>query len=206
MLIRPAEVKDSDFAVEMIYATMGNLADQWFGLGNHDRALKTLSWFFCHFENQFSYRYSEILEIDGQPAAFLLALTGKELKRLISPMFTQIIKYFGILDTLRFLWRTLPMVFEKEAEEDEYYISNLAVHPDFRRRGLGETLLIHAEKKARGLDLSKCSLLVEIGNARAKALYQKMGYQVVSVSTNAMMRKLLDTPGEERMVKTLSPE
>jgi ribosomal protein S18 acetylase RimI-like enzyme len=203
MNIRPAVVEDAPFAVEMLYETMGNFADALFGLGDHAFAMEKLSWFYSHSENQFTYKNAEILEIDNQPAGLLQAMTGGELARLVKPMTGQVFKIYGIIDGLRLVWRSLPLAFEKEAENDEYYISALAVARNFRKRGLGEALLRHADDTARKLGLGKCSLLVEIGNARAKALYEKMGYRVVGISTNYWMRKMLATPGSERMVKIL---
>lgn len=206
MNIRPAGVEDAAFAVDMIYATMGAMADQWFGYGSHEKALEKLTWFYCHSENQFSHTCAEILEVNGQPAAFLLAMSGKELERLVWPMFRQVLQTYGFFGTLRVIFYTLPMVFAKEADEDEYYISNLAVAEAFRRRGLAESLLRRAEQKARESGLNKCSLTVELDNDSARSLYQKTGYQVVGVTTNVLIRKLLASPGWERMVKTLQPE
>lgn len=203
MNIRPAVVEDAPFAVEMLYETMGGFADALFGLGDRAFAMEKLTWFFSHPENQFTYKNAKILEVDNQPAGLLQAMNGAELVRLVRPMTAQIFKIYGIIDAFKLVWRSLPLAFEKEAEKDEYYISGLAVARKFRRRGLGEALLRHADDSARKQGLGKCSLLVEIGNARAKALYEKMGYQVVAVSTNYWMRKMLSTPGSERMVKIL---
>ncbi len=206
MKIRPAGIEDAAFAVDMIYATMGVMADQWFGFGSHEKALEKLAWFYCHSENQFSHTCAEILEVDGQSAALLLAMSGKELDRLVWPMFRQVFQIYGFFSTLRVIFYTLPMAFSKEADEDEYYISNLAVAEAFRRRGLAETLLQRAEQKARESGLSKCSLTVELGNDSARSLYLKTGYEVVGVTTNVLIRKLLASPGWERMVKTLQPD
>jgi ribosomal protein S18 acetylase RimI-like enzyme len=206
VIIRPARVDDAVFAVEMIYATMGAMADQWFGFGSHERAIEKLTWFFSRPENQFSYTYAEILEEDDKPAAFLLAMSGKELGRLLWPMFRQAFGAYGVFGALRLILYTLPMIFEKEAEEDEYYISNLAVGVAFRRRGLAEILLRRAEERAMKLGLNKCSLTVELGNEHARGLYLKTGYRVVDVTKNAWLRTVLATPGWERMVKTLQPK
>jgi ribosomal protein S18 acetylase RimI-like enzyme len=204
MHIRPAEVTDRPFAVEMIYESMGEFADELFGLGDHELAMEKLDWFYCNPENHFSYYKAVILEIEGQPAGYLQAMTGLELARLVGPMTRQTYKIYGLKNLPRVFWKTLPLVFEKEAEADEYYISNLAVHRDFRRRGVAQALMRHAELTARKLGLCKCSLMVEIGNDGAKALYERLNYQVVSVSTNPLMRRILATPGSERMVKHLN--
>lgn len=203
MNFRPARIEDAAFAVDMIYATMGEMADRWFGFGSHEQAMAKLTWFYRRAENQFSYTYAEILEIDGTPAAFLLTMPGGELSRLIWPMFRQVFQTYGFFGTLRVIFYTLPMLFDTEAEADEYYISNLAVGEEFRRRGLAEMLLKRAEDKARVIGLKKCSLTVDLDNSGARALYTKNGYRVVAVTTNRMMRRFLATPGWERMVKTL---
>ena len=58
-------------------------------------------------------------------------------------------------------------------------ITNVATHPDFRRRGIGAELLefLKEEAKTRGID----SLYLEVrrSNSAARNLYEKSGFEVV---------------------------
>lgn len=60
---------------------------------------------------------------------------------------------------------------------DEGYITNVAVHPDCRRRGVAQALLaaLHAQAAA----LAFITLEVRQSNAAAIALYTQAGYQPV---------------------------
>lgn len=61
----------------------------------------------------------------------------------------------------------------------EIHITNLAVHPEWRRRGVGRGLLAlaMAEGRARGVTLA--FLEVRPSNTRALALYESLGFQVI---------------------------
>lgn len=63
---------------------------------------------------------------------------------------------------------------------DDVHISTLAVHPQWRGRGLGELLLISLLD--RGLELGgiRSTLEVRVSNLAAQELYQRVGFQVVS--------------------------
>ena len=63
---------------------------------------------------------------------------------------------------------------------DEVHISTLAVHPQWRGRGLGELLLLSLLE--RGLELGgiRSTLEVRVSNLSAQELYQRLGYQIVS--------------------------
>jgi ribosomal-protein-alanine N-acetyltransferase len=64
---------------------------------------------------------------------------------------------------------------------DEAHIATIATHPDFRRQGIGEHLLIAALASARDEGASRAFLEVRAGNEGALELYKKYGFIVVGV-------------------------
>ena len=67
---------------------------------------------------------------------------------------------------------------------DEADIMNVAVHPDFRRKGIAETLInrLVADLKERGIHA--LLLEVRVSNAPAIALYEKLGFSQVGRRKN----------------------
>lgn len=61
---------------------------------------------------------------------------------------------------------------------DEAHIATIATHPDFRRQGIGEQLLIAALLSAQAEGAARAFLEVRAGNAGALALYKKFGFIV----------------------------
>jgi len=62
---------------------------------------------------------------------------------------------------------------------DEIHIANVAVHPDFRRRGLGRALverLLESGESAKGAFLE-----VRIRNSDAIRLYRQLGFQDIGI-------------------------
>ena len=56
-------------------------------------------------------------------------------------------------------------------------VEDLFVHPDYRSRGIGARLLECAEGLARDRAFQKIGLGVSVENARARALYRRLGYE-----------------------------
>ena len=81
---------------------------------------------------------------------------------------------------------------------DEGYISNVAVHPDWRRRGAADALLTALEARAKKLLLSFLTLEVRESNAPAIALYEKHGYRAVGRRKN-----YYEKPTEDAILMTL---
>jgi [ribosomal protein S18]-alanine N-acetyltransferase len=63
------------------------------------------------------------------------------------------------------------------AVEGEAHVLNFAVHPLFRRQGLGLTMLKGALKGLRGRGVTVFFLEVREGNAGAIGLYEKCGFE-----------------------------
>jgi ribosomal protein S18 acetylase RimI-like enzyme len=57
-----------------------------------------------------------------------------------------------------------------------WFISNLAVHPDYRRRGIAERLVSEGLDVVRQKGGKRVSLEVRVNNVAAKKLYEKLGF------------------------------
>jgi [ribosomal protein S18]-alanine N-acetyltransferase len=87
---------------------------------------------------------------------------------------------------------------------DELHILNIAIHPSFRRRGLGFLLLNHALAYARERRTVSALLEVRETNSAARSLYRKSGFYQVGVrphyyqdtGESAILMDLALTPAE----------
>lgn len=59
---------------------------------------------------------------------------------------------------------------------DEAYVTNVAVHPDHRRKGYGKVIMIDLMKKAMEKGALAMTLEVRKSNVNAQALYYKLGF------------------------------
>ena len=80
---------------------------------------------------------------------------------------------------------------------DEGYISNVAVHLDARRQGIGDALIDALAAKAAELELAFLTLEVRESNAPAIALYAKHGFHPVGKRKN-----YYDAPKEDAVLMT----
>jgi ribosomal-protein-alanine N-acetyltransferase len=63
-------------------------------------------------------------------------------------------------------------------------VTNLAVHPDWRRKGVGSRLLIELFDFSYRISLQGMSLEVRVSNVDAQNLYEKFGFVKVGVRKN----------------------
>ncbi len=90
--------------------------------------------------------------------------------------------------------------FRLQNKDREAHISTLAVHPDWRGRGLGELLLLSALEQALSLGVDVVSLEVRASNQVAQRLYRKYGFHFKGV----VQAYYLD--GEDAWLMTLELE
>jgi ribosomal protein S18 acetylase RimI-like enzyme len=70
-------------------------------------------------------------------------------------------------------------------ETQQYpYIFNLAVHPQWRRRGVARQLLLAAEKTVKQWGFSRLYMHVLEDNQPARSLYDRLGYRLHSHEGN----------------------
>ena len=63
-------------------------------------------------------------------------------------------------------------------------ITNVAVHPGSRNKGIGEALVKEVIKVGKELDLDYITLEVRVSNTPAKSLYLKCGFQEMGIRKN----------------------
>lgn len=80
---------------------------------------------------------------------------------------------------------------------DEGYISNVAVSPEHRRQGIGETLIAELMRRAARLGLTFLTLEARASNAPAIRLYEKMNFRQVGRRKNYYQR-----PEEDAILMT----
>ncbi len=64
---------------------------------------------------------------------------------------------------------------------DEAHIATIAIEPVFRRRGVGERLLLHSMKEARRESAVLAYLEVRSSNIAAQQMYRKFGFEVTGL-------------------------
>ncbi|MDF2210679.1 MAG: ribosomal protein S18-alanine N-acetyltransferase [Arthrospira platensis PCC 7345] len=82
---------------------------------------------------------------------------------------------------------------------DEAHITLLAIHPDYRRLGLGSNLLRALLQLAQQRGLSHATLEVKASNDIALSLYQKFGFQIAG-----RRNKYYADTGEDALILWLS--
>jgi ribosomal-protein-alanine N-acetyltransferase len=66
---------------------------------------------------------------------------------------------------------------------DELHINNLAVLPEYRRRGIGSALIGRALEEGTRLGATRATLEVRRSNVEALRLYERWGFSVAGVRT-----------------------
>ena len=64
---------------------------------------------------------------------------------------------------------------------DEAHITNIAVHPEYRGKKLGNMIVEALIEKAREIDIAEMTLEVRASNETAKNLYAKYGFKIAGI-------------------------
>ncbi|QDA31379.1 N-acetyltransferase [Thermococcus indicus] len=153
--------------------------------------------------NLFSHEHVVFAVYEGQIAGMLLSYDWKTKEREEKRTGWLMMKTLGF----DFLKR-LPAFLSAgggsgRLEEGDYYVSNVAVYPEFRGRKIGKALMLKAEELARESGAKRIALDVERENKVAIAVYKKLGYSVEREHTVGLEGRTYEF---YRMVKELKRE
>jgi ribosomal protein S18 acetylase RimI-like enzyme len=199
--LTPASLEDASISADLLYATMGSFGDASLGMGDHRLCMHAIRGLYRKRGNRFSHDSTHLAWEGDRVAGLLLSFPGNQYNRRTWIIGCQAWPLYGFNSTIRFLLYSMEVFTAKETEKDEYYIAHLAVHPDFRRQGVGKFLIGQASKLAAQSNLDKLSLIVEMDNHPAITLYQNSGFDITSSVETPHLVEKFHTPGFHRMVK-----
>ena len=78
---------------------------------------------------------------------------------------------------------------------DEGDISNVAVHPDFRRKGIAGDMMCELLNRGEEMGIFSFTLEVRAGNTAAVKLYEHFGFQ-----TEGVRKRFYDKPVEDALI------
>jgi len=172
LIIRKGKIEDARDFSHLILLSAPVFFPSLFG----DNVLEVMENLFRYPGNIFSFEHSYFIEMEKKIAGMVLGYTWKERDQEELNTGFLLFKYLGwdILTRVPYLLRVQSILGKLVA--GDYYISNIAVYPEFRGCGLGTSLLKKMEEEAVERGCKMIVLDVEADNRGAIRLYQKLGY------------------------------
>lgn len=173
ILIRKANPNDGgDFAKLIL------LSSPYFPFIFGDGIEDTLQKIFCLPENLFSYKHTYFAEVNNKNVGLIL---GYDFKTKYKENFKTGFLLFKEIGRI-FLTKISPLLKFNftigKLNKNEYYISNVAVYPEFQGKGIGKKLILHVETDAKKTLSKRIVLDVEKDNIKAIDFYKSLGYEI----------------------------
>jgi translation initiation factor 4G len=155
----------------------------------------------CH------YSLFQIAEVDGTPAAAMCGFdhVTQGMDALLAVIPAAAMAAGATEETFAGMMERGAIV-ERVASDYEpgaWVIENVATRPEFRRRGLTDTLLRATLDRGREKGYAKAQISVFIGNEPARNAYLKVGFEKVDEKRDAEFEKAMGFPGFERLLQDL---
>ena len=132
--------------------------------------------------NMYSKENAIVEEENGRIRGLLITYPTIDMKKMVIKMLKNIkgmLMISGFFNFVKMVFRLRLNKYLPGTENDEFFISNLAVFEEYRGKGIAIKLLEKAAEMAMEKGLDKLSLYVETDNSHAKRVYEKLGFQEV---------------------------
>jgi Acetyltransferases len=164
---------------ELIYETELAIFKQLLGR-DQDEAIKNIKSLVESGNNYFGRENIHAVSDDENLRGILVSFSGKE-----TSLWNDLKAYFRILNFNDFLkcavkGTLISKSLTASPGKNDYYLSNVAVDPQFRGQGIGTYILKNAVKTAEEKGCRRVLLDVTFNNKGAKKLYERFGFKVYS--------------------------
>jgi len=175
IIIRKGFPEDAQDGTNLIWLSDPVFCHAIFGSG----ARNILQNLFRQRRNLFSFEHSYFIEVDGKKAGIIFGYDGKSERGESCRTGLLMIKYMKMRFFTKIISLLKALIAVGRVEDNEYYISNLAIYPEFRGKKLGTNLLVRAENEAKSCGAEKMALDVSVNNQGAIRLYNRLGYSIM---------------------------
>jgi ribosomal protein S18 acetylase RimI-like enzyme len=172
-ILRRAESADAADIARLVLLSAEQFLPAVFGPGI-ERAVRRLA---AGSGTLFSFRHAWIAESGGRTAGMLLGYSGREKSMEDPSTGLGLLRLLG-LGMVRRLGRLLRLQSTLgRVTPGEWYVSNIAVYPERREKGVGAGLMARAETEAKAAGCATLVLDVETDHLPARGLYAHLGYE-----------------------------
>ncbi|WP_458648809.1 GNAT family N-acetyltransferase [Sivoneniella epilithica] len=201
LTLRRAIADDGNWAAPLLFSICPALFSYIFA-ASAEQAQDVLQQAFVYPNHSFSYEYTCVVEIQGQPVGLLMGYPAV-IKRQADE---RVHSVMARITPLRKLPRILVNVadfnrIKQDISVKDYYLLGVGILPEFRNQGLGTYLLAQIEAQAQASHCQAICLDITYINTRGHKFFERNGYRIALSKTTDRFEQFTRSGGIHRMIK-----
>ena len=187
--LKKATRKDIKEITELIYITEPEPELEW-GYGSEKERKQVLEHLMKIKNNRFSLKNFIVARKDNKLIGMALLIDGKDIDRLTINSEKKVVKIQkGCLNKLGYIDSSIRDYFLfRECEDDEFYISNIAIKKEFRGNGYAKVMIDKISKMAKRKGYDKVSLVAK--NDKLIKFYESLGFNLINKRIRRMVSEI----------------
>ncbi len=188
--INKATKKDIKDIAELIYITEPKPEAEW-GYGSEEEMKNVLKYLMKVKNNRFSLKNFIVARKDDKLIGMALLIDGKDVIRLTINSEKKVFKIQkGLLNKLGYIYSSIKdfLFYKKECEDDEFYISNIAIKKEYRRNGYAKIMIGKISEMAKRNGYDKVSLIAK--NDKLIKYYESLGFNLINKRIRRMISQI----------------
>lgn len=187
--LKKATRKDIKEITELIYITEPEPELEW-GYGSEKERKQVLEHLIKIKNNRFSLKNFIVARKDNKLIGMALLIDGKDIDRLTINSEKKVVKIQkGFLNKLGYIYSSIRDYFLfRECEDDEFYISNIAIKKEFRGNGYAKVMIDKISQMAKRKGYEKVSLVAK--NDKLIKFYESLEFNLINKRIRRMVSEI----------------
>ena len=188
--LKKATMSDIKEIAELIYITEPEPEVEW-GYGSEREMKQVLESLMKNKNNRFSLKNFVVAKIDDKLVGMALLINGKDISKLTINSEKKVLKVQkGLLNKLGYIYSSIKdfLVYKRECEDDEFYISNIAIKKEYRGNGYAKIMIDKISNMAKKKGYNKVSLVAK--NDKLIKFYESLGFNLINKKIRRMVSQI----------------